>query len=166
MYFEKVSFNEWYKSIKKYNAHLSEESIRKIYDDIKLPQASTQYAAGHDFYLPYEIECGEDASPVTIPTGIRWITEESDKDTFLLLCPRSGLGCKFGFRLVNTVGIVDADYYMSDNEGHILAIVQASSPCFLVRGERFMQGIILPYYRCGDSNTQIRNGGFGSTGAI
>ena len=32
--------------------------------------------------------------------------------------PRSGLGFKFRLQLNNTVGIIDSDYYNSDNEGH------------------------------------------------
>ena len=34
---------------------------------------------------------------------------------------RSGLGFKFRLQLNNTVGIIDSDYFYSDNEGHIFA---------------------------------------------
>ena len=37
----------------------------------------------------------------------------------LKIYPRSGLGFKFRLQLNNTVGIIDSDYYGSDNEGHI-----------------------------------------------
>ena len=41
---------------------------------------------------------------------------------WVLKCyPRSGLGFKFRLQLNNTVGIIDSDYYNSDNEGHIFA---------------------------------------------
>ena len=41
---------------------------------------------------------------------------------WVLKCyPRSGLGFKFRLQLNNTVGIIDSDYFFSDNEGHIFA---------------------------------------------
>ena len=41
------------------------------------------------------------------------------KGWFLGIYPRSGQGFKYGIKLANTVGIIDSDYYHSDNEGHI-----------------------------------------------
>ena len=38
----------------------------------------------------------------------------------LAIFPRSGLGFKYRLQLNNTVGIIDSDYFNSDNEGHIL----------------------------------------------
>ena len=57
------------------------------------------------------------------------------------------------------------DYSDSDNEGHIMASLTTESPIALQVGERFMQGIILPYAVTGDDNPLVdkRNGGFGST---
>ena len=53
-----------------------------------------------------------------IPTGIHVEMEEN----WVLKCyPRSGLGFKFRLQLNNTVGIIDSDYFYSDNEGHIFA---------------------------------------------
>ena len=40
-------------------------------------------------------------------------------DWVLMLYPRSGLGFKYGLNLMNQTGIVDSDFYYSDNEGHI-----------------------------------------------
>ena len=41
---------------------------------------------------------------------------------WVLKCyPRSGLGFKYRLQLNNTVGIIDSDYFYSDNEGHIFA---------------------------------------------
>ena len=37
----------------------------------------------------------------------------------LKIYPRSGLGFKYRLQLNNTVGIIDSDYFYSDNEGHI-----------------------------------------------
>ena len=51
------------------------------------------------------------------------------------------------------------------NEGHIMAKLQADSYFSLDGGKAFMQGIILPYFKVDDDNSdEVRNGGFGSTG--
>ena len=47
---------------------------------------------------------------------------------WVLKCyPRSGLGFKYRLQLNNTVGIIDSDYYYSDNEGHIFAKITNDS---------------------------------------
>jgi hypothetical protein len=66
------------------------------------------------------------------------------------------------------VGIIDSDYYYSDNEGHIFAKLtidaKESKTLFVNKGEAFMQGIIKQFYLVEDDiTTKIRNGGFGST---
>lgn len=44
---------------------------------------------------------------------------------WVLKCyPRSGLGFKYRLQLNNTVGIIDSDYFYSDNEGHIFQRLQ------------------------------------------
>lgn len=162
MYFEKISLGEW---IDWWNNHLhsfTDEEIVSFYDNIKLPQASSPFAAGHDFYCPIPLCINEE--PILIPTGIRWVTDAHDTDKVLLIVPRSGLGTKFGFRLMNTIGVIDADYCLAANEGHIMALVTTTKECKLNAGDRFMQGIILPYVRCGQASDTQRTGGFGSTG--
>ena len=88
---------------------------------------------------------------------------------WVLKCyPRSGLGFKFRLQLNNTVGIIDSDYYDSDNEGHIFAKLTNDSnegKTVEVRtGDGFMQGIFVEYgITLDDDVTDVRNGGFGST---
>ena len=57
------------------------------------------------------------------------------------------------------------DYYNSDNEGHIMVKMSAEKSLTLKAGDKFVQGIFIP---CGlaeeDEVTEVRNGGFGSTG--
>lgn len=135
------------------------------YDDIILPKRSTKYSAGYDFFLPFDLalypgEC------VKIPTGIRIVMP---LDRFLMIVPRSGLGTKFRFQLDNTVGIIDADYCLSENEGHIWIKMRNDSmegrTIALLKGTAFAQGIILPYFTTDDDQaSDSRNGGFGSTG--
>ena len=88
-----------------------------------------------------------------------------------VLCnfPRSGQGFKFRLQLNNTVGIIDSDYYDSDNEGHIMAKLTNDSnegKVLTVRaGEGFLQGIFFPFGITQDDEADaVRNGGFGSTG--
>jgi len=83
---------------------------------------------------------------------------------------RSSMAIKKGIRLVNNVGIIDADYYNNpDNEGHImLALVNTGlEPMVLKKGERVAQGIFYKYLTTDDdkeTEKENRSGGFGSTG--
>ena len=86
----------------------------------------------------------------------------------LCLYPRSGLGFKYRLQLNNTVGIIDSDYYYSDNEGHIFAKITNDSNenkvVTIQKGTGFMQGIFVEYgITIDDDTTIVRNGGFGST---
>ena len=86
----------------------------------------------------------------------------------LKLYPRSGLGFKYRLQLNNTVGIIDSDYYYSDNEGHIFAKITNDSnenkTLEIKANTGFMQGIFVEYGITFDDDTKsVRNGGFGST---
>ena len=86
-----------------------------------------------------------------------------------MLFPRSSLGFRYRLQLNNTVGIIDSDYYYSDNEGHIFAKITNDSnenrTVNINAGEGFMQGIFIQYgITLDDDVTELRNGGFGSTG--
>ena len=68
----------------------------------------------------------------------------------------------------NTVGIIDSDYFYSDNEGHIFSKItndtKEEKVVDIGRGEGFMQGIFIEYgITVDDDATETRNGGFGST---
>ena len=165
MRFEKVSYNEWKKAIQKFFPFVDEKDIEMSYANITLPVAGTSFAAGHDFFFPFtEMEVVPEENGLVIPTGIRWVTDEGEDNHVLMICPRSGLGTKFGMRLKNTVGVIDSDYCGADNEGHIMANIVCDSKFTLKCGDRFMQGIIVPFVRCGDNSFNNRKGGFGSTG--
>ena len=158
--FEKVSFEQYLTDRRAMADCSSIPAVRQEWENIKLPLRATSGSAGYDFFLPMPVCFSRQA--VTLPTGIRCKIEPG---WFLLCCPKSGLGFKYRMRLANTVGIVDADYYYSTNEGHIMARVSAKEPFHLAAGDKFMQGIFLPYgITTDDAATAIRNGGFGSTG--
>lgn len=140
------------------------ENALEIYDRIKLPKRATVGSAGYDFYIPFDIVLNP-GETIRIPTGIRVKMQEN---YVLSLYPRSGLGFKYRLQLNNTVGIIDSDYYFSDNEGHIFAKITNDSNenrvISLKQGEAFMQGIFLEYgITIDDDTNEIRNGGFGST---
>lgn len=158
--FEKVSAEQFTEDFKKLFPNFSEEEIAEIYGIISLPKRATAGSAGYDFFLPLDMELVSEKS-VIIPTGIR--AKISD-GWVLNLYPRSGLGFKFGFRLENTVGIIDSDYYNADNQGHIMAKVSVSSAVSLGAGKAFMQGVFLPFGITVDDNAEgERHGGFGSS---
>ena len=138
--------------------------IRKIYDNIKLPIRATSGSAGYDFKSPIDFKL-KPGSTIKIPTGIKVKID----DGWVLKCyPRSGLGFKFRLQLNNTVGIIDSDYYYSDNEGHIFSKITNDSnegkTVEIKAGDGFMQGIFVEYgITMDDDVTAVRNGGFGST---
>ena len=90
------------------------------------------------------------------------------KGWLLAMFPRSGLGFKYRIQLNNTVGIIDSDYFGSDNEGHIFAKITNDSneekTMSLDAGAGFLQGIFLPFGIAEDDAVSAeRNGGLGST---
>lgn len=71
-------------------------------------------------------------------------------------------------RLANTFGVIDSDFYYSDNEGHIFVkMVNESCTCKTVdipAWQGMAQGIFLPFGLTTDDECDgVRNGGFGST---
>ena len=162
--FHKVSYGQFVKDWEDSFGTTSEEEIRMIYDHIILPRRATAGSAGYDFFSPIDFSLlpGE---TIKIPTGIR---VELEEDWVLQCYPRSGLGFMFRLQLNNTVGIIDSDYFYSDNEGHIFSKITNDSNegrnVDIEAGIGFMQGIFVEYgITVDDDVTDIRNGGFGST---
>ena len=132
------------------------------YKDVKIPCRATKGSAGYDFYSPITVALkpGESAK---IPTGIRC---KIDDGYVLQIYPRSSLGFKYQMSLLNTVGIIDSDYFNADNEGHIIVgiINRGNMDLVINKGDRFVQGIFYKYYLAKEEdNKQERHGGFGST---
>ncbi|MEG0898308.1 MAG: deoxyuridine 5'-triphosphate nucleotidohydrolase [Oscillospiraceae bacterium] len=159
--FEKVSYEQYLSSTDGENTIYA----RGNYDAIKIPVRATTGSAGHDFFAPYDFTLGV-GETIKIPSGIR---VQLDPDKVLLCCPRSGLGFKYRMQLDNTLGVIDSDYYFSDNEGHIFFKLtndgREKKTIKIKQGEAFAQGIIVQYFTTVDDNvSEVRNGGFGSTG--
>lgn len=162
--FEKVSLCQFMKDMGDKHPEFSEEEIRAMYEDIHLPRRATKASAGYDFLMPYDLKIAPGETHL-VPTGIR---AQMREDYVLLLFPRSGLGFKFRLQLDNTVGVIDADYYGSSNEGHIMIKVTNDSRedkmLELEKGKGLAQGIFLAYGVAEEEEvTAVRDGGFGST---
>ena len=144
---------------------MEDSCIHDAYNNLKLPARGTAGSAGYDFVTPVDVILAP-GETVLIPTGVRALIDDG---WVLTLCPRSGLGFKYKMQLDNTLGIIDSDYYFADNEGHIMAKITNDShdgkTLKLNAGDRFMQGIFLPFgITYNDEATEKRTGGFGSTG--
>ena len=152
--FEKISENQWCK----------DTQLERGLEKVILPKRGTARSAGYDFYAPYKVAI-QPNEMVVIKTGIKCALEDRD---VLMLYPRSSMGFKYGLRLVNTVGIIDADYYNNpSNEGHIMIGIKNTGTQTVVikEGDRFVQGLIMEYKTVDDDKpiSEVRKGGIGST---
>lgn len=155
----------------------------KTMDGVKMPRRSTKLSAGYDFFSPGEFEL-RPGEWTMIDTGVsfdgtehvyitdsgRPIPDDGCGHTmsmrypalwYLQLLPKSGLSTKYGFRIRNTIGVIDMDY-----RDTIKAMVTVDEPYTLQRDEKFLQAIFMPF---GILNGEIkptenRKGGHGSTG--
>ena len=162
--FMKVSKEQFVSSMREEFPQYTEADIEDMYESLALPARATRGSAGYDFYAPFSFSLPPNTT-IKIPTGIRVKMEE---DWVLKLYPRSGLGFKYRLEMNNPVGIIDSDYFYSDNEGHIfIKMTNASNEGKTVevaQGVGFAQGIFLEYGITVDDDARgIRNGGFGST---
>lgn len=163
--FFKVSRELFLQAMREDFPQYTDDDILDMYESIKLPRRATKGSAGYDFYAPFAFSLPSQTS-IKIPTGVR---VKMDEDWVLKLYPRSGLGFKYRLQMNNTVGIIDSDYYHSDNEGHIFIKMTNDSKdgkmVEMAQGAGFAQGIFLEYGITIDDDAQrLRNGGFGSTG--
>lgn len=172
--FEKVSYEQFKKDVLKSlsdwdDFDSSEENIKDIYNNIKLPKRATDGSAGYDFFSPFKLHIASSSDcnqTLKFPTGIR---VEMPKNVVLLLFPRSSLGFKYRLQLDNTIGVIDSDYYYSDNEGHMwckFTKCAEHKELYLSSGNAYMQGVFINYLLTDDDSEddkQVRNGGFGST---
>ena len=176
--FEKVSYEQFFEDfVKVFNLSETREFedgtvetidlhpiVKNVYDSIKLPKRATMGSAGYDFFVPIDLDIVPNTT-VKVPTGIRC---KMKKNYVLQIYPRSGLGFKYRLQLDNTVGIIDSDYYNSDNEGHIFIKItndtHEGKTIELKQGDGFAQGIFNKYYLAKENRVNTkRNGGFGST---
>ena len=155
--FEKVSLQQFTRDWE--DSFSGNYNVNEIYNNIKLPKRATTGSAGYDFYSPVDFTLNPNET-IKIPTGIR---SKIENGWVLMIYPRSGLGFKFRLQLNNTVGVIDSDYYNSDNEGHIMIKITNCSnegkTVTVKAGEAFAQGVFTPfgitYDDCADGETDM-----------
>lgn len=169
MKFEKISFEQYFKDecppgISEGHIPSCREALKEEWGNIKLPRRATKYSAAYDLYSPTTFTLPEDCS-ITLALGIK---VNLDRDKGLLILPRSGIGFKYGVRLWNGIGLVDADYYNNPtNEGSIK--IKLYNPGWggswnVEEGDAIAQAIIFKYYTTDDDIPGgDRLGGFGHT---
>ena len=163
--FEKVSFEEFKSAwLKQIGTPTDEQKLQEIYDNIKIPKRATTGSAGYDFYTPISLSL-DAGSEIMVPTGIR---AKFEPEYALIIAPKSGLGSKFRLQLNNTFGLIDSDYYNSNNQGHIMCKLindsRENKSINLDAGASFVQGFFVKIgITIDDDADGIRNGGFGST---
>ncbi len=134
-------------------------------EDIIMPKRGSQKSAGYDFYMPQE-EILKANDIIKIKTKIKAYMDENE---FLSVHIRSSLGIK-GISVLNTVGIIDSDYYNNEkNEGEIIVFLKnnTNEDIVLEKDSRVVQGIFQKYLTIdNDQELTTRSGGFGSTNNI
>lgn len=162
--FFKVSRENFSEAVREDFPQYSERDIESMYESLLLPRRATKGSAGYDIFAPFSFALAP-GETIKIPTGIR---VKMDEDWVLTVYPRSGLGFKYRLQMNNTVGIIDSDYYNSDNEGHIFIKItndtNEGKTVEVPQGTGFAQGIFLQYGITADDGADgVRNGGLGST---
>ncbi len=129
-----------------------------------LPKRETAHAAGYDLSVAEETSIAP-GEIVLVPTGVKAYMQDGE---VLYLYDRSSNPRKKGLVLINSVGVIDGDYYGNPaNEGHIFAQMKniTDQTVTLAVGERIVQGVFMPFLIAdGDQADGERTGGFGSTG--
>lgn len=142
------------------------ESHRKFPESATfLPRRADKRSAGYDFFAKESISIQPYEKHVFWTDVKAYMLE----DEVLKVYVRSSLGIKYGVRLVNQTGIIDASYYSNtSNDGNIGICLQNHSEAAVVinAGDRIAQGIFSKYLEADDDMTLAseRAGGFGSSG--
>ena len=140
------------------------EKVKKMEEDIKLPERSTLNSAGYDFFAIEDIIF----NPETITRVFTGVKCELMSNQVLILANRSSNPSKKGLVLLNGIGVIDADYYGNpDNDGEIAFEFynMLDEVVEIKKGEKLGQGLILRFDKVEDDYvTNVRKSGWGSTG--
>lgn len=140
------------------------ELVKKYEGDVELlPSRGTEHAAGYDLkaaetitIMPNEIKL--------IPAGVKAYMQPTE---VLFLFDRSSNPKKKGLVLINSVGVIDSDYYNNEgNEGLMFAQMKniTDKPITVNKYDRIIQGVFAPFLIADNDVTGgVRKGGFGST---
>ena len=121
------------------------------------PVYKTGGAAAFDIFLQHDLTLTPH-KPVTFGLGFG---ADMDEGYSAELLPRSGVGRKYGVRLLNTIGLIDYDF---DDEWAVT--LDCDKPCSFKRGDRILQCVIRWATRATDIDVENNPRGkfSGSTG--
>ena len=137
--------------------------FKRLSPDVILPEYKTLGACAFDIPVseggvlqPDERRSFPTGLVVCVPAG-----------HVLLLFPRSS-NAKKGIQLANSVGVIDQDYCGPTDQLHAFLYNIGSEPYTVEKGERLMQGLIVPIARAVfEEAVELEapnRGGFGTTG--
>ncbi|MCQ8262055.1 dUTP diphosphatase [Streptococcus suis] len=140
------------------------ELVSQFTDENLLPKRETAHAAGYDLKAAETVSL-EPGEIKLVPTGVKAYMQANE---VLYLYDRSSNPRKKGLVLINSVGVIDGDYYGNPaNEGHIFAQMRniTEETVVVETGERIVQAVFAPFLLADDDQADgVRTGGFGSTG--
>lgn len=161
--FGKVAEDVYKKSIEVLKPYGVTEDKAIKWEDIKYPERSTKGSAGYDFFSTVDILVPSGTS-VIIPTGLRVDMYEG---WVLVIYARSSMAKK-GISLLNTSHVIDSDYCLSDDGGHMSIPITYNGEGVLTisKGDKIAQGVFQIHGLTldDDNNQPKRVGGWGSTG--
>lgn len=119
----------------------------------------TKHSAGYDISV-LETKIIEPKEFYVFETEANFKIKE---DEFAMIVPRSSIGIKKNLMLMNTVGIIDSDFY--PNTIKMALVNYGNEPVEIKSGDRVAQAIILKYETLENEETPTkeRTGGIGST---
>ena len=139
--------------------------FKKIHPNAQLPTKGSTAAGGYDIYMP-QIGSLNPFEKEMFPLGF---SAEVPPGYVALILPRSGAGAKKGVELINTCGVIDADYR---GEWMAMLSLKKDHQSFMFEaGEKLLQFVLVPVADITPewadelSDTDRGEGGFGSTGA-
>ena len=137
--------------------------VQSLHKAFIMPTKGTTMAGAFDIYMPEHGRVCE-LFPTTVALDF---SAQVPPGHVALLLPRSGVGCRFGLELMNTCGVIDADY---QGEWKAVLKTKGSQPYAWAAGERILQFLVVPVanvtLELGDplQVTERSHDGFGSTG--
>ncbi|MDR0298869.1 MAG: dUTP diphosphatase [Streptococcaceae bacterium] len=133
---------------------------------LHLPQRATKQAAGYDIEAAERVVLHSGEIKL-ISTGIKAYMQAGE---VLYMYSRSSNPHKKGLVLINSVGVIDGDYYNNpNNEGEMFMQMRniTDHDVIVEKGERVCQGVFMPFLIADaddEADKSDRTGGFGSTG--
>lgn len=141
------------------------QRIENKYNDIPLPEYSTEGSSGLDIRAAVEDELVLTRGKVSlVPTNLR---VEIPLGYEMQVRPRSGLAANHGIGILNSPGTIDSDYR---GELKIILFNFGEKDFLIKRGDRIAQIVLAKVYRAeldeSDNldNSKRAEGGFGHTG--